>query len=56
MEIGIDSFAAILPDLETGALLSATDRMAELLQEVEIADRAGIDAFGIGERAARKSA
>lgn len=49
MEIGIDSFAAILPDPASGALPSATDRMAELLEEVEVADRVGLDVFGIGE-------
>jgi alkanesulfonate monooxygenase SsuD/methylene tetrahydromethanopterin reductase-like flavin-dependent oxidoreductase (luciferase family) len=49
MEIGIDSFAAILPDPATGALPSATERMAGLLEEVEIADRVGLDVFGIGE-------
>jgi probable LLM family oxidoreductase len=49
MEIGIDSFAAILPDPATGLLPSATDRMADLLEEVEVADRVGLDVFGIGE-------
>ena len=49
MEIGIDSFAAILPDPATGKPPSATDRMADLLDEVEVADRAGLDVFGIGE-------
>lgn len=49
MEIGIDSFAAILPDPTTGRPPSATDRMADLLQEVEVADRVGLDVFGIGE-------
>lgn len=49
MEIGIDSFAAILPDPATGALPSATDRMADLLDEVEVADHVGLDVFGIGE-------
>jgi len=49
MEIGIDSFAAILPDPATGALPSAADRMADLLDEVELADRVGLDVFGIGE-------
>ncbi|MET0969130.1 MAG: LLM class flavin-dependent oxidoreductase, partial [Tardiphaga sp.] len=49
MDIGIDSFAAILPDPATGQLPSATDRMADLLAEVEIADRVGLDVFGIGE-------
>ena len=49
MEIGIDSFAAILPDPATGKLPSATDRMADLLEEVEVADRVGLDVFGMGE-------
>lgn len=49
MEIGIDSFAAILPYPTTGKLPSATDRMADLLEEVEVADRVGLDVFGIGE-------
>lgn len=49
MEIGIDSFAAILPDPVTDRLPSATDRMADLLAEIEVADRAGLDVFGIGE-------
>ena len=49
MEIGIDSFAAILPDPATGKTPSATDRMADLLEEVEIADRVGLDVFGMGE-------
>src|SRR5260221_11797755 len=49
MEIGIDSFAAILPDPVTGKLPSPTDRMADLLDEVEVADRVGLDVFGIGE-------
>lgn len=49
MEIGIDSFAAILPDPATGKPPSATNRMADLLEEVEFADRVGLDVFGIGE-------
>jgi probable LLM family oxidoreductase len=49
MEIGIDSFAAILPDPATGQPPSATDRMADLLEEVEVADRVGLDVFGMGE-------
>ncbi|WP_087004088.1 LLM class flavin-dependent oxidoreductase [Rhizobium sullae] len=49
MEFGIDSFAAILPDPTTGKLPSATERMAELIEEVVVADRVGLDVFGIGE-------
>ncbi len=49
MEIGIDSFAAILPDPATGKPPSATGRMADLLEEIEVADRVGLDVFGMGE-------
>ncbi|ULR45450.1 LLM class flavin-dependent oxidoreductase [Rhizobium sp. K102] len=49
MEIGIDSFAAILPDPATGQLPSPRNRMAELIEEVIAADRVGLDVFGIGE-------
>ncbi len=49
MEIGIDSFAAILPDPATGRPPSAADRMADLIAEIEVADRVGLDVFGIGE-------
>ncbi len=48
MEIGIDSFAAILPD-PTGKPPPAAERMADLLDEVEVADQGGLDVFRIGE-------
>jgi hypothetical protein len=43
MDIGIHSFAALFPDLATGALPSAADRMAGLLDEIQVADRVGLD-------------
>jgi len=49
LEIGIDSFVARMADPATGATLSATDRMATLMDEVELADSVGLDVFGIGE-------
>ncbi|MFZ4833194.1 LLM class flavin-dependent oxidoreductase [Rouxiella sp. Mn2063] len=49
MEIGIDSFAAILPEPATGNVISSTERIANLLEEVELADKVGLDVFGIGE-------
>ncbi len=49
MEIGIDSFAAALPDPATNQVMTGADRMAALLLEVETADRVGLDSFGIGE-------
>ncbi len=49
IEIGIDSFAATFPDPHTGQTLPPATRMANLLAEIETADQAGIDVFGIGE-------
>ena len=49
MEIGIDSFAAAISDPATGETLSAADRLRDLLAEMELADRVGLDVFGIGE-------
>jgi probable LLM family oxidoreductase len=49
VEIAVDSFAALMPDAITGAMPSPTERMAFVLEEIETADRAGIDAFGVGE-------
>src|ERR1700758_5163298 len=48
MQIGIDSFAAI-SDPATGITLSPVERMHNLLQEIELADKVGLDLFGIGE-------
>jgi probable LLM family oxidoreductase len=49
LDIGIDSFAANLPDPATGKPASAAARMADLIDEIEVADRVGLDVFGIGE-------
>ena len=49
MEIGIDSFIATLADPVTGTLVDPVVRLQDLLEEVELADRVGLDAFGIGE-------
>jgi probable LLM family oxidoreductase len=49
MQIGIDSFAASIPDLETGAKIAPSERLRNLLEEIERADQVGLDVFGIGE-------
>jgi probable LLM family oxidoreductase len=49
MEFGVDSFAAAIPDPATGQDLTPADRMRDLLEEMELADRVGLDVFGIGE-------
>src|SRR5712691_11194543 len=47
MQIGIDSFAAAHDD--TSRALSATQRLRNLIEEIEHADQVGLDVFGIGE-------
>jgi probable LLM family oxidoreductase len=49
MEIGIYTFAERTPDARTGQLVSAEQRLADLLEEIELADRVGLDVFGVGE-------
>ena len=49
IEVGVDSFAALFPETATGRTLSAVQRIANLLDEVVVADRTGLDVFGIGE-------
>jgi len=49
MQIGIDSFGAVISDPGTGLNLSPVQRMQNLLEEIELADHVGLDVFGIGE-------
>ncbi len=49
IEIGIDSFVATRPHPVTGAGPGPADRLRDLLEEVALADEAGLDAFGVGE-------
>ena len=48
MEIGIYTFAERTPDA-SGHLVSAEQRLADLLEEIELADQLGLDVFGVGE-------
>src|SRR6476469_7988930 len=49
MEIGIYTFADRTPDARTGHLVSAEQRLADLMDERELADQLGLDVFGVGE-------
>ncbi|MDX6591214.1 MAG: hypothetical protein QOJ13_410 [Gaiellales bacterium] len=49
MEIGIYTFAELSPDPETGSVVDAAQRMRNLLEEIQLADRLGLDVFGVGE-------
>ena len=52
VEIGIDSFAAAFTD--DSRAVSASDRLRDLIAQIERADQAGLDSFGIGEHHRRE--
>ncbi|HEX6588888.1 MAG TPA: LLM class flavin-dependent oxidoreductase [Longimicrobiales bacterium] len=49
MEIGIYTFAETPVDPDTGSQKAAGQRLRDLLEEIELADRLGLDVFGVGE-------
>ena len=52
MQIGIDSFAAAYNDASLA--VSPADRLRQLIEQIELADQLGLDAFGIGEHHRRE--
>lgn len=49
MEIGVYTFVERTPDPLTGEVISAEERLRNLLEEIELADAVGLDVFGVGE-------
>lgn len=49
MQIGIYTFAETTPDATTGETVSSTQRLRDLLEEIQLADQVGLDVFGVGE-------
>jgi probable LLM family oxidoreductase len=49
MELGVYSFAERIADPTTGAVLSPQQRLAEIVEEIELADQVGLDVYGLGE-------
>ncbi|QCW52079.1 LLM class flavin-dependent oxidoreductase [Nocardioides dongxiaopingii] len=49
MHVGVDSFVSRVTDPSTGHVVGPAERMAHLLEEIELADRSGLYSFGIGE-------
>lgn len=47
IQIGVDSFAAAFT--EESRRVTDTDRLQNLIEQIELADRVGLDSFGIGE-------
>lgn len=49
MDIGLHSFAASTSDPASNIAISPSDRLTNLIEKAEIADRVGIDVFAVGE-------
>jgi probable LLM family oxidoreductase len=49
IEIGIYTLADIGPDPHTGEIITAKQRIKEIIQAAKLADEAGLDVFGVGE-------
>jgi probable LLM family oxidoreductase len=49
MELGIFSFVETGQDPTTGHTTSPQQRLLDLMEEIELADQAGLDVFGVGE-------
>jgi probable LLM family oxidoreductase len=52
VQIGIDSFAAAFDD--TSLAIDPSDRLRNLVEQIEHADQVGLDSFGIGEHHRRE--
>lgn len=48
-ELGITTFAEVMPDPKTGQTLSYEKRLNNLIEEIVLADQVGLDYFGVGE-------
>lgn len=48
MELGIYTFVEHTPD-RSGTLISPAQRVANLLEEAQLADEVGLDCFNVGE-------
>ncbi|WP_426445845.1 LLM class flavin-dependent oxidoreductase [Paenibacillus sp. S-38] len=49
MEIGISSFVETTPDPKTGKVISHAQRLRDVVEEIVLADRVGLDVYGVGE-------
>lgn len=49
MELGISTFVETSPDVVTGETISHAQRLREVVEEIALADRVGLDVYGVGE-------
>ncbi len=48
-ELGITTFAEVMPDPKTGHTVSYDERIRQVVDEIRLADHVGLDFFGVGE-------
>ena len=49
MELGVYTFAELRADPASGHAIDPAQRLRDLMEEIELADRLGLDVFGVGE-------
>jgi probable LLM family oxidoreductase len=49
LELGLYTFAEVTHDVQSGRAPTPAERLADLLEEVQLADELGLDVFGVGE-------
>jgi probable LLM family oxidoreductase len=49
VELGVYTFGDVARDPRTGTTIGPEQRVANLLEEIELADQVGLDVFGVGE-------
>jgi probable LLM family oxidoreductase len=49
MDLGLYTFAELTPDPRTGRTVTPEQRIADLMEEIRLADEVGLDVFGLGE-------
>jgi probable LLM family oxidoreductase len=49
VELGVYTFGDVARDPRTGTTISPEQRLANLMEEIELADQVGLDVFGLGE-------
>ncbi len=49
MQIGIDTFVEVMPTSDHSAASLGAERVQQMLEEVELADRVGLDVYAVGE-------
>jgi probable LLM family oxidoreductase len=49
VELGVYTFADISPDAKAQGAIGVRQRLRNLMEEIELADKVGLDVFGVGE-------